>query len=243
MAHSDCYNGLKAYYEQMLEDAKRKADSQYRTEIYKDTDGIYHKIDITPCPIEKLRNFCSDKNISVEGNYQNGKYVVTFSKFGYPYTATFDSYMDYIRMGLDMVNTIIEKLTAWNAGLKLWANAFYGMSSGGRPFENAVVKYSKEDVKSTMETYQSWTNYESMKENIDFNRIRNKKLGIEKVIFNNPATVVLWKDGTKTVVKCQDGDNFDKEKGLAMAICKKALGTNASHSNFNDILKKWITED
>lgn len=73
--------------------------------------------------------------------------------------------------------------------------------------------------------------------------LKHKLFGIEKVIFNKEATVVLWKDGTKTVVKCQDGDNFDKEKGLAMAICKKALGTNASHSNFNDIFKKWITED
>ena len=49
---------------------------------------------------------------------------------------------------------------------------------------------------------------------------------IKKVIFNNPATIVLWSDGTKTIVKCQDGDIYDKEKGLALAICKKAIGTN-----------------
>ena len=45
---------------------------------------------------------------------------------------------------------------------------------------------------------------------------------IKNVIFNDPATIVFWKDGTKTVVKCQDGDEFDPEKGLAMAIAKKA---------------------
>jgi hypothetical protein len=47
---------------------------------------------------------------------------------------------------------------------------------------------------------------------------------IEKVIYNGPATIVKWADGTKTVVKCCEDDVFDPEKGLAMAISKKALG-------------------
>lgn len=59
---------------------------------------------------------------------------------------------------------------------------------------------------------------------------------IKKVHFNPPATVVLWEDGTKTVVKVQDGDVFDPEKGLAMAISKKALGNKG---NFNEVFKKW----
>lgn len=59
---------------------------------------------------------------------------------------------------------------------------------------------------------------------------------IEKVVFNDPATIVVWKDQTKTVVKCQEGDEFDPEKGLAMAIAKKALGNK---SNFNNTIKKW----
>lgn len=59
---------------------------------------------------------------------------------------------------------------------------------------------------------------------------------IEKVVFNDPATIVVWKDRTKTVVKCQEGDEFDPEKGLAMAIAKKALGNK---SNFNNTIKRW----
>lgn len=46
-------------------------------------------------------------------------------------------------------------------------------------------------------------------------------LQIKKVIFNDPATIVYWEDGTKTVVKAMDGETFDKEKGLAMTISKK----------------------
>lgn len=63
---------------------------------------------------------------------------------------------------------------------------------------------------------------------------------IKKVIFNNPATIVLWSDGTKTVVKCQEGDVYDPEKGLAMAISKKALGNKG---NFNEVFKKWLPKE
>lgn len=69
---------------------------------------------------------------------------------------------------------------------------------------------------------------------------RTTNMKIKNVIFNDPATIVFWADGTKTVVKCQDGDIFDPEKGLAMAISKKALGTNKSKGNFNDVFKKWL---
>lgn len=46
----------------------------------------------------------------------------------------------------------------------------------------------------------------------------------KKVIFNPPATIVYWSDGSKTVVKCKKDEIFDREKGLAMAISKKVLG-------------------
>ena len=62
---------------------------------------------------------------------------------------------------------------------------------------------------------------------------------IKKVIFNDPATIVYWKDGTKTVVKCQKGDDFDSEKGFAMAFLKKCWGNKG---NFNDKLIKIMKE-
>ena len=52
---------------------------------------------------------------------------------------------------------------------------------------------------------------------------------IKDVIFNDPATIVFWVDGSKTVVKCQKGETFDPEKGLAMAISKKVLGNDYSY--------------
>lgn len=58
--------------------------------------------------------------------------------------------------------------------------------------------------------------------------------GISKVIFNPPATVVMWDDGTKTVVKAKtsgkkkDQDKFSEEIGLAMAIAKKYYGSRSA---------------
>lgn len=63
---------------------------------------------------------------------------------------------------------------------------------------------------------------------------------IENVIFNNPATIVFWGDDTKTVVKCQPGDTFSRETGLAMAIAKKVYGNKG---NYNSIFRKWVPKD
>lgn len=63
---------------------------------------------------------------------------------------------------------------------------------------------------------------------------------VKEVIFNNPATVVIWADGTKTVVKCQPGDTYSEELGLAMCISKKFFGNKG---NFNEVFKKWIPDD
>lgn len=63
---------------------------------------------------------------------------------------------------------------------------------------------------------------------------------IKKVIFNDPATIVLWKDGTKTVVKCGKDDVYDEEKGLALCFMKKALRNKGS---YNNTFKKYIKEN
>ena len=62
---------------------------------------------------------------------------------------------------------------------------------------------------------------------------------LKNVIYNDPATIAFWSDGTKTVVKAQPGDIFDPEKGLAMVIAKKACGNTGNYYNgFKDWLPK-----
>lgn len=55
---------------------------------------------------------------------------------------------------------------------------------------------------------------------------------VKKVIFNHPATIILWDDGTKTVVHCGDDEKFDPEKGIAMCLLKKMLGNKGDYNNY-----------
>ena len=64
--------------------------------------------------------------------------------------------------------------------------------------------------------------------------------GINKVIFNDPATIVFWNDGTKTIVKCKENDYFDPEKGLAMAIAKYHFGND---NTFHKVMKSWLPKE
>lgn len=60
---------------------------------------------------------------------------------------------------------------------------------------------------------------------------------IEKVIFHDPATIVIWADKTKTVVK-RHNEPYDREKGLAMCIAKKVLG-----EKFHSTFREWCGGD
>ena len=55
---------------------------------------------------------------------------------------------------------------------------------------------------------------------------------IDRVIFNDPATIILWKDGSKTVVKRSEDDIWDPEKGFCMAVIKKLYGCTSFIKRF-----------
>lgn len=98
-----------------------------------------------------------------------------------------------------------------------------------------LINYSKMDI----ETFHKIMDrrIESVKKNMAPPKIKN-------VIFNDPATIVFWSDDTKTVVKTQQGDAYDPEKGLAMAIAKKYDGNNREYYNlFAKWLKKYNKEN
>lgn len=70
----------------------------------------------------------------------------------------------------------------------------------------------------------------------NFEKVDNDSL-ISRVIFNGPATIILWEDGTKTIAKTHSDDAFDPEKGFAVACAKKLLGNRGA---FRTELAKWI---
>lgn len=60
---------------------------------------------------------------------------------------------------------------------------------------------------------------------------------VKEVIFAPPATIVYWKDGSRTVVKCSDDDYFDEEVGFTLCFMKKILGNKG---NYNTYIRKSI---
>lgn len=90
---------------------------------------------------------------------------------------------------------------------------------------DALAYYLNNDIKVTNNCYGYFT-------------VNVRNTNIKKVIFNNPATIVIWSDNTKTIVKCSKDDTFDPEKGLAMAISKRIYG-----DNFKKIFKEWLPEE
>lgn len=60
----------------------------------------------------------------------------------------------------------------------------------------------------------------------------------KKIIFSKRATIILWEDGTKTVVIASPDRDWDPYSGVAIAFMKKALGNKNGHRNkkiMNDI--------
>lgn len=98
----------------------------------------------------------------------------------------------------------------------------YPSTESARKAFEALKRYISNDVTTTKET---------------LNMLDNT---ITKVIFNNPATIVFWGTGTKTVVKASENERFDPEKGLAMAIAKHALGNKG---NYYNEFKKWLPKE
>lgn len=82
--------------------------------------------------------------------------------------------------------------------------------------------------------------YNKDKREIQFKEGLIPQLTPVNVIFNPPATIVFWEDGKKTVVKCGKDEIFDKEKGLAMAFCKRVWG---NVGKFNDMFAKWCFDE
>jgi len=61
---------------------------------------------------------------------------------------------------------------------------------------------------------------------------------LTKVIYNNPATIAFWEDGSKTIAKCDSESIYSEDVGLLICILKKCLGAQ----NAINIIKYWTKE-
>ena len=70
------------------------------------------------------------------------------------------------------------------------------------------------------------------------NRERNENMNyldtIKKCMFNGRSTIMIFKDGSKSIVKQIDSDRWDPEIGIAMAIAKSLFGTRSRFTKYVD---------
>lgn len=101
-----------------------------------------------------------------------------------------------------------------------------------------AIRYAIHDI----ETLNTYFAYDQVRERgfISTMNTHPAMLTIQKVVFNRPATIIFWSDGTKTVVKCAPHDVYDSEKGLAIGITKKMFGND---NRFHKAFKKWVPKE
>ena len=131
---------------------------------------------------------------------------------------------------MDFIEEIAPKRYA-----RLLLNSYYGIHSfkdkkpDGCQCEKPSGPYTWDDIIKEMQKVKKSAN----------KPVTNP---IEKVIFNPPATIVFWKDGSKTVVKAQNAE-YDPEKGLAMAIARHYLCDVCGLERYDGVFNRYLPKD
>jgi hypothetical protein len=121
----------------------------------------------------------------------------------------------------------------------LWSDT-YKINTWRCPFCNSTDGFDVTfvpDIDRPKRNYVDYSFYSGTSESR--NEFMIKRASIKRVIYSPPATIVFWNDGTKTVVKCDPNDTYDKEKGLLLCMVKRMLGNK---SNYNNTLRKWLED-
>lgn len=193
--------------------------------------------------MDKMNAYLKDRGFMVTREYVRSthEYKFTLSKDGitksyywkYPKEAVPSCLSLYQKTAMDnMIKDFNEKKLIDHV-IKPVVNSLYGSLETGYVYvpqckylDEEFEKYRVADVKTTQELIKRSLN-------MDYGM---RYADIKKVIFNDPATIILWSDGTKTVVKAVN-EPYDKEKGIAMAVTKRFFGNKG---NYYNNVKKWL---
>lgn len=91
--------------------------------------------------------------------------------------------------------------------------------------------WTEEDIVRAFSSYSMKENYSQYcKNDIDTTKKLEYRIPIpKKIIFNEnyQVTVVLWEDGTKTIVRCAENTTPDPYAAYCAAFAKKCYGSNS----------------
>ena len=106
-------------------------------------------------------------------------------------------------------------------------------------YSNMIKNRITKDAKDAVNSIYGRNRFDIKAVNSIYGFYGRNRFDIKKVYFKDPVTVVLWEDGSKTIVRRDERDTYDPEKALAIAFAKKALGNKG---NYYNVFKKWIPE-
>lgn len=166
-------------------------------------------------------------NLSCLSIKEEHQYIYDYKGYNAPGTTL----CGYVRAYLD--NEHIEYYT--HALIQRWRELANKRTEYKRLLNNIYGRGGRGTLASTVLFDEAVHSMQKLMEKIEMNR----RFEIKKVIFNDPATIVIWANGAKTVVKAQN-EKYDPEKGLAMAFAKRALGGKGS---YYDVFKQWLPNE
>jgi hypothetical protein len=152
------------------------------------------------------------------------------------------------KMNTDITREIIrnESYAICSAhGPRIYHNSLY-IKGSCKDFDDDVCRYKFQSIREAKNWCENIAKLVcKINTNLEDYNLKNIKIkdeyksmnNFKKVIFNEPATIIIWDDNSKTIVKCKDGEVFDKEKGFLMAYFQKHSNkTKTQTSKFFDRL-------
>lgn len=121
-------------------------------------------------------------------------------------------------------------------GVKVLENCDIEFRGKSNDILNSMNKEQADLIKEVAAAFYDWGHTKEIKKKIESDR----SIKFKEVIFNGPATIIYWKDGTKTVVKCTEGDTYNPEVGIAMATLKKIFGE--SYPKYRQCVSEAVNE-
>lgn len=128
-------------------------------------------------------------------------------------------------------NQVTIKIDCDDEGLKEINERVYGIKSPSRSMNEAARKYMLSDIKDTLNAAYGMKYFPKVK----------------RILISGMCTIVFWLDGTKTIVRCQDGTKPNVYNAFTAALAKKIYGSNSQIKKIiernTQVQKKGVKKD
>lgn len=140
---------------------------------------------------------------------------------------------------------VVDKVESNSDGIKFYVSMprkcgkQYALETG-KALHEMLEKYFKFDTKSTNDILEKHFCVPDEIKTVKTgdNTMNNIDIRVKKIMHNGPATIVFWKDGTKTVVRLKEGDKYDPYAAFTAAVAKRLYGKTMKISEIVDRYSK-----